>query len=107
MIYINHLNAAYGKRCLFHDAEITIERGKLTAVCGPSGVGKTTLLNIIGLISGFHDYTYTFDEKVLNTKNEQMKADMRKTKIAYVFQEHNLHDDLSLIDNMKLYCTII
>lgn len=106
MIHINHLNAAYGKRCLFHDAEITIERGKLTAVCGPSGVGKTTLLNIIGLISGFYDYTYTFDEKVLNTKNEQMKADMRKTKIAYVFQEHNLHDDLSLIDNMKLYCTI-
>lgn len=106
MIHINHLHVAYGERILFDDAEMTVERGKLTAVCGPSGVGKTTLLNIIGLLSGFHDYTYTFDEKVLDMNNEQMKADMRKQSIAYVFQQHNLHDDLSILDNIKLYCYI-
>lgn len=106
MITIQKLNAAYGKRTLFQDTAVTIEDGRLTAICGPSGIGKTTLLNILGLLSGFSDYTYTFNEHLVNLSNEKEKADMRKQNIAYVFQEHNLHDNLTIEENLKLYCMI-
>ncbi len=106
MIRIEHLHIAYGERTLFQDETIQLKQGELTAIIGESGVGKTTLLNVIGLISGFHEHSYYLDEYQLDLKNENVKADIRKTQIAYIFQEHNLHDDLTIEENLMLYAKV-
>lgn len=37
-----------GNRCIFDNISLTVPRGKITAIMGPSGIGKTTLLRLIG-----------------------------------------------------------
>ena len=47
LIEITDLDYARGQRQIFKDLNITIQRGKVTAIMGPSGTGKTTLLSLI------------------------------------------------------------
>lgn len=106
MIKITNLNISYHDKVLFTDSELTIEKGHLTAISGKSGSGKTTLFYILGLISGLRGYQYSFDGKEIDLSNEALKASMRKHKIGFIFQDKNLHEYLSIEDNMKLYCLI-
>ncbi len=48
MVEIRNLHFNRGSRVIFKDVNIKVPRGKITAIMGPSGTGKTTLLNLIG-----------------------------------------------------------
>ena len=84
------------------DFDLTIKRGEFIMIMGPSGCGKTTLLDIIGLLD-----RATYGEYMLNGKNvanisARRQAKLRAKKIGFVFQNFNLIEDLTIIENVAL-----
>lgn len=84
------------------DFDLTIKRGEFIMIMGPSGCGKTTLLNIIGLLD-----RATRGEYILNGENvagisSRRQARLRAKKIGFVFQNFNLIEDLTILENVAL-----
>ncbi len=81
---------------------LILKRGEKIAIIGPSGVGKTTLLNIIGTLdkptSGEIIY---FGENIFN-KNENFITQFRREHIGFVFQLHYLMPEFSVLENTIL-----
>ncbi len=48
IVDVRGVNFSRGNRVIFDDSSLTVPRGKITAIMGPSGIGKTTLLRLIG-----------------------------------------------------------
>lgn len=79
-----------------------VERGDFVSIMGPSGCGKTTLLNILGMIDNANDGKYfLFGQNVFDL-NEKEKTELRKRNIGFVFQNFNLIDELTVLENIEL-----
>ena len=82
--------------------DLEIKKGEFVAIMGPSGAGKTSLLNIIGLITPPAKGLYTFlDQEVLRLSQGQ-QAKLRQRHIGFVFQKHNLLPNLTILDNVSM-----
>lgn len=89
MIKINHIEITYPKKRLIKESQIIIQNGELTCLIGESGIGKTSLLYLIGLLGNFSkNLDYQWDDHQLSFKDKEL-SQIRKDKIAFVFQEHN------------------
>ncbi len=106
LIELKNLTKRYGygdaKSFALKDFNLTIKRGEFIMIMGPSGCGKTTLLNIVGLLD-----RATFGEYILNGENvasisARRQAKLRAKKIGFIFQNFNLIEDLTVIDNVSL-----
>ena len=64
MIKLDKINKSYGGKKIFENFNLEIEEGKITAVLGESGIGKTTLLNIIAGNTQFEGAVEGVGEKV-------------------------------------------
>lgn len=81
---------------------LEVKEGDFLAIMGKSGCGKTTLLNIIGLIDTFNEGDYLLNGlDVKNFKASEM-AKIRRDNIGYVYQAFNLIDELNCEDNVSL-----
>jgi|Deesub1362A_J573_1020465.scaffolds.fasta_scaffold02848_6 ABC-type lipoprotein export system ATPase subunit len=81
---------------------LSVERGDMVLIQGPSGVGKTTLLNILaGLDIPDRGEVYIEGEPIF-TMDEDGRARLRLNKIGMVFQDMNLIDDLTVYENIAL-----
>lgn len=79
-----------------------VEKGDFVSIMGPSGCGKTTLLNILGMIDNANDGKYfLFGQNVFDL-NEKEKTELRKRNIGFVFQNFNLIDELTVLENIEL-----
>ena len=76
------------------------------AVVGPSGSGKTTLLNLAAGILTPDEGTITIAEAELSQLPESQRREFRVAKIGMVFQEFELLEHLSVLDNILLPCRI-
>lgn len=82
--------------------DIDVEKGEFLAIMGPSGSGKTTLLNILSTIDRPTGGKVSFDgQELLQLKSEEL-AKFRRDKIGFVFQDFNLLDNMSVMDNIAL-----
>lgn len=91
---------------VINQVPIQIYPGELTCICGKSGTGKSTFLYLVGLIDDNTTCQYVFDDYLLDLSNEKEKADYRKNKIGYVFQDANLVNHLSIKDNLRLSASL-
>ena len=81
---------------------LTLYQAEFVVVTGPSGSGKTTLLNIIGTLDKPSAGTITIDgENITNLKDGQLTK-LRRHKIGFVFQFHNLIPVLTALENVEL-----
>ena len=80
----------------------SVEEGDFVAVMGPSGCGKTTLLNVIGMIDDADSGSYSFLGKDVFSLSEKQKTEIRKNNIGFVFQNFNLIDELTVLENIEL-----
>ena len=84
------------------DFDLTIKRGEFIMIMGPSGCGKTTLLNIIGLLDRASQGEYILNGENVASISARRQAKLRAKKIGFVFQNFNLIEDLTVIDNVAL-----
>jgi putative ABC transport system ATP-binding protein len=79
-----------------------IFREQLIAIMGPSGSGKTTLLNMIGLLDRPTRGKIFFDGVDVSRLDDKTLANLRNTKLGFVFQTFNLVNRLSVFENIEL-----
>lgn len=84
---------------------LRIEKGEFVCIMGPSGSGKTTLMNIIGLLDTPSHGEYYLESKQVAEINQRRRAKIRRDKIGMIFQNFNLLNRASVIDNVALPLT--
>ena len=83
-----------------------IEKGELTVILGPSGAGKTTVLNLIGGMDSPTSGTITVDNKRIDSLSHKELVSYRRNDIGFVFQFYNLVQNLTALENVELACQI-
>ena len=79
-----------------------IDEGELTVVLGPSGAGKTTILNILGGMDKASSGKVIIDNNDIAKYNSRKLTDYRRYDIGFVFQFYNLVGNLTVIENVSL-----
>ncbi len=79
--------------------DLVISRGKSLAIMGASGVGKSTLLNILGTLEPPTKGTVLFDDQDVNTMDEAALCQIRNRDIGFVFQFHHLLLEFNALEN--------
>ncbi len=82
--------------------DLRVERGEMVAVLGPSGSGKSTLLNVLGCLDRPSAGTYLLDGVAVESLDDDALADVRSTRLGFVFQGYNLLARTSARDNVLL-----
>ena len=81
--------------------DIAIRRREFVAIMGPSGSGKSTLLNLLGGLDQPTTGTVWLDGHDLATYNEEQLAALRREKIGFIFQQHDLFPVLTVRENVE------
>lgn len=84
------------------DVDITINAGDYVSISGPSGCGKSTLLSILGLLDMPSGGEYFIEGTNVTDLSLDEAAEIRNSKIGFIFQSFNLIDELSVFDNVAL-----
>ncbi len=82
--------------------DLDVEPGRITAIMGPSGGGKSTLLNVIGGLDRPSSGEIVVDGVRVDRLSETGAARFRRTNVGFVFQFFHLLEDLSVSDNVAI-----
>jgi lipoprotein-releasing system ATP-binding protein len=84
------------------DLRFAVDEGSMLAIVGPSGVGKSTLLHLIGLLERPDSGGITIAGEAMDELDGEARAKVRNQTIGFVFQHHYLLDELDARDNVAL-----
>jgi phospholipid/cholesterol/gamma-HCH transport system ATP-binding protein len=99
-IEIDHVTFGYdGRRTILNDISLKFERGKVTAILGASGCGKTTLLRLIGGVHAATSGRVVFDGEVVDVHDRERLYRLRR-RLGMLFQFGALFTDLTVYDNV-------
>lgn len=101
IIRLENISKVYNTKKIFENFNLTVEKGEFLGIKGESGKGKSTLLNIIGLLETC-DGRVIMDGKEINYKNTKEIQRFLRNKIGYLFQNFALIDDLNVYENLKI-----
>jgi len=90
------------KRNVLDGVSVELNQGEFVSVMGPSGSGKSTLMFSLSGMDGFDSGKVTFSGRDLSALKEQELADIRRTKMGFVFQQPTLLKNLNILDNIIL-----
>ncbi|NGN98219.1 phospholipid ABC transporter ATP-binding protein MlaF [Grimontia sp. S25] len=99
LVEVNDLTFSRGERVIFDNVSLTVPVGKVTAIMGPSGIGKTTLLRLIGGQLQPENGTIEFAGQNIPTLSRSKLYDVRK-RMSMLFQSGALFTDMTVFDNV-------
>jgi phospholipid/cholesterol/gamma-HCH transport system ATP-binding protein len=100
VISVRNVHKRFGSQVVLDGITIDIEPGKMTAVVGPSGVGKSVLLKLImGIMTPDSGEIWIGDEKITDAHSESQKNAIRQ-QLGVLFQSAALFDSLTIYDNI-------
>ncbi len=82
--------------------QFEVSAGEFVTVMGPSGAGKTTFLNIAGLLDTFDEGHYVLNGEDVSGLSDAEMSRVRNRKIGFIFQSFNLIPDLDVFDNLDV-----
>ena len=106
ILKIKNITKDYGikgfKTRVLKDISLNVNKGDFIAIMGPSGAGKTTLLNIMSTLDKQTSGEVILDGiDVSKVKNKELSK-LRREKIGFIFQDYNLLDNMTLMNNIAL-----
>ena len=110
MLAIRHLAKSYGgarPRILFADVSLNLAAGEYIAIVGESGVGKSTLLNLIAGLDTPDRGSISMDGAELTGLNDVQRTLLRRRCIGFVFQAFHLLPHLTVAQNVALPLALI
>lgn len=87
------------------DATLTIKEKEFVAILGASGSGKSTLMHIVGLLDTPTEGTMKLFGKEINGQSDESISNLRNENIGFVFQQFNLINKLTVMENILLPAT--
>jgi putative ABC transport system ATP-binding protein len=102
MLYISGVEKRFGGRSVLSAVSLRIEAGEYVAIVGESGVGKSTLLNIIAGLEPPDAGEILFEEKSLNGMDDGARTVLRRDKFGFVFQAFHVLPHLTVEQNVGL-----
>lgn len=106
MLTLSHINKTYvvGEEPVHAlvDVSLDVQEGEFVAICGPSGSGKTTLMNVMGCLDLPDSGSYLLDGLDVAACSDRELSAIRSEKIGFIFQQFNLLDQMSALENVEL-----
>lgn len=99
LIEVRNMSFTRGNRKIFENINLTVPRGKITAIMGPSGIGKTTLLRLIGGQLRPNEGEIWFDGDNIPSLSRSKLYQSRK-KMSMLFQSGALFTDMDVFNNV-------
>ena len=90
------------KTPVLYNVSFAIDKSEFVSIMGPSGSGKSTLMHIIGLLDHPSRGKYYLDDENTSNLEDTELAQLRNSKIGFVFQSFHLLPRTSVLDNVKL-----
>ena len=110
IMQVKNISKEYGKKGVktrvLNNVSLEIYEGDFIAIMGPSGAGKSTLLNLLSTIDKpTHGSIFMEGVDITKIKNDKL-SNIRKKHIGFIFQDYNLLDNMTLMDNIALPLSI-
>lgn len=102
MLKITGLTKSYKDKSIFRSANFEASPGELTLLYGASGLGKSTLLEIIAGLTPFQSGTYLWKKEDLSKANDDIMSAFRGDIIGYIPQDFALIGDYTVLENLIL-----
>ena len=99
MLEVKNLKKSYGKKKVLDGIDLTVNKGDIIGIIGPSGCGKSTFLRCINMLEKPNSGQIIFEGD--NIVDDESHVETRR-KIGMVFQQFNLFNHLTVIDNITL-----
>ena len=106
MIEVSHISKTFQKDTVevqvLRDISVTIQEGEFVSIMAPSGMGKSTLLNILGCLDKSTEGTYVLDGVPVHDMDDDELSRIRYEKIGFVFQSFHLLPRMTAWENVTL-----
>lgn len=96
-----YVESRFQRVFILKNINLIFNQGEFITLMGPSGVGKSTLLNIIGLLDQEYEGKYSFDGKEIRGMREKQRSALHKAEFGYIFQAYHLIDELTVYENIE------
>jgi putative ABC transport system ATP-binding protein len=97
-VYLSGVNETPALR----GVDLCVESGEYLAIMGPSGSGKSTLMHILGALDTPTSGDYFFEGEPMSSLSDEELADIRRSRIGFVFQSYNLLPRATVLRNVEL-----
>lgn len=105
MIKLENINKTYHGGSPLHvlkGIDLEVSQGELVSIMGASGSGKSTMLNILGILDDYDSGNYYLAGRLIKNLNETQAAAARNNMIGYIFQSFNLISYKNAVENVAL-----
>jgi lipoprotein-releasing system ATP-binding protein len=87
---------------VLRDLDLSVESGEMLAIVGASGVGKSTLLHVLGGLDQFDSGTVRIGDAAIHQMDDEERVAFRNRRVGFVFQFHHLLPEFTALENVEM-----
>ena len=91
-----------GRLDVLRGLDLAVERGEMLAIVGASGVGKSTLLHVLGGLDAFDSGTVLIGDHAIDGMDDEARVLFRNQHVGFVFQFHHLLPEFTALENVSM-----
>lgn len=107
LLELEGVSKSYGDHAVVGDVSFSLDRGQSLAVVAPSGVGKSTLLSMVGLLLAPSAGRLFIDGEDMAGENDDVRSRVRAEKVGFLFQHTQLVGTLRAVENVALAASFV